>query len=133
MYVPQIGPVSPPSTTARPKRAEGEGFAAALQRANALTPAVGASAVVTAGLLGLSVEDDREERDRRARQRAGKLLAGLSRIQLALLNGRVDAAMMTQLADLAGLANEADDPALKGLVDSITLRVKVELARLSAV
>ncbi len=132
MYVNQVGPVSVPSTT-RAKRGEGGDFASALQRANAPTPTVETSAVVTAGLLGLEVVDEREARNRRARERAGKLLAGLGRIQLALLGGRIDASLLAQLADLADLANEADDPALKGLVDGVALRAKVELARLSAV
>jgi len=80
-------------------------------------------------LLALQETAAAAERDARARARGVALIAALAYLQAGLLRGRVDAALPDRLAALSE-GEAAADPGLAALVADITLRARVELARL---
>ncbi len=91
-------------------------------------PPAAAAGTEGASLLALQEEATPQARDRKARHRCALLLAALTRLQRALLNGTTGEAV----ADLARIASEpadAADAALGGAIAMTTLRVRIELAR----
>jgi hypothetical protein len=83
-----------------------------------------------AGLLALQAEDCDESRDRAARRRGQDLLASLAALQRALLSeAGVPVDQLRQLEQMVADAPLASDPHLREILDAITLRVRVELAR----
>jgi hypothetical protein len=88
------------------------------------TPAIGLE-----GMLSLQGIDEPEERDRRARKRAGAMLASLTGLQRAML-GRDDPS--SALRALSGLTTDgaiADDPGLGAILREVELRCRIEIAR----
>ena len=69
------------------------------------------------------------ERDRRAKRHAQSLLDDLTKLQHALLGGRVDPDLLERIMVHVRNMPEAADPSLKAAVDAIVLRAHVELAR----
>jgi hypothetical protein len=67
--------------------------------------------------------------DRRARFRGQDLLRALAGLQRAMLAGPDHSGSLQQLSALVTDLPEATDPGLRGLVDAIALRARVELAR----
>jgi hypothetical protein len=92
-------------------------------------PAQGAAAPQGVALLALQEAAPAAERDARARRRGQALLKELSALQAGLLAGRVDPARLRALAALSG-GDPAADPALAAILAAISLRARVELARL---
>ena len=87
-------------------------------------------AVMLAGLLAIQAEDCDETRDRQARRRGQDLLAALAALQRALLSeGGVPLDQLRNLERLVADAPPASDPRLREIMDAITLRVRIELAR----
>ncbi|MBR0657567.1 flagellar assembly protein FliX, partial [Plastoroseomonas arctica] len=80
-------------------------------------------------LLALQETGAAAERDARARARGAALIATLAALQTGLLRGSVDSAVTARLAALSE-GEAAADPALAALLADITLRARVELARL---
>jgi hypothetical protein len=83
-----------------------------------------------AGLLALQAEDCDDARDRDARRRGHDMLAELATLQRALLTeGGVPIDQLHKLDELATDAPPVSDPRLRAVMEAITLRVRVELAR----
>jgi Class II flagellar assembly regulator len=126
-----LGAASPADrTSARPEQPAG-GFAVSVPvRARAAEAPAEPPAVLLAGLLALQAEDCDDSRDRNARRRGQDLLAQLAALQRALLSeGGVPVDQLRELERLAADAPPASDPHLREIMDAITLRVRVELAR----
>lgn len=126
-----LGSMPAPPASARAARgaggfrlAQGQGAASDVAASAAATPATALS------LLGLQESGAAAERDARARARGLALLAALSALQAGLLRGVVDAGLPARLAAL-GEGEAAADPALAALLAQVTLRARVELARLA--
>lgn len=95
-------------------------------------PARVAAAAAPGGIAGLHALQDgvsAAERDAAAARRGGALLAGLDTLQRGLLAGRVADSALRRLAALAE-GEAGADPALRETVEALSLRAKVELARL---
>ena len=121
----------PSAAIAAPRRqaAAGAGFAVSGGGAAVGGPAAAAPAAALDSLLQLQEFEDATGRDRKAKRHGQALLQGLAELQRLLLGegGLEDA--LGRLATLVETCPEASDPALAGLVGSITLRARVELAR----
>ena len=101
------------------------GAAAAAAPASGVGPVSGLEA-----LLALQDVGGPLERRRRAVARGGRLLDGLDRIKLALLDGGDPSAALRALRAGAQEGRErGDDPGLDGVLDEIDLRTAVELAK----
>jgi len=70
-----------------------------------------------------------EERDAAAARRGQALLAEITALQSALLAGRVPESSLRRLGALAE-GEAGADPALRAILEGISLRARVELARL---
>lgn len=82
------------------------------------------------GLLALQEAEGAVMADRAARQHADQLMAGLGRLQRALLgDGAGSAAALADLAALSRHAPRAADPRLAMLVRAVSVRAAVEIAR----
>jgi hypothetical protein len=93
------------------------------ERAPAAAPVTGAMP-----LLAVQEAGDATERDRRARRRGEAMLADLSALQLAVLDGQDPGPILGRLEALAA-GEAAADPRLADILDEIRLRAKVEAAR----
>jgi hypothetical protein len=129
-----LGPVSPISGTAARQGRAAAGFGVpTAARAGGTIAAEEAPAVMLAGLLALQAEDSGEELDREARRHGHDLLAELAALQRALLadgaDGGVPVDQLHRLATLAAAVPAAADPHLREVMEAITLRARVELAR----
>jgi hypothetical protein len=93
----------------------------------AMAPA--AVAVAPAGLLALqeavAVRPDPE----RARRRASAALDELRGLQLEMLSGAVDPDRLARLAALADGAGSGAEPALEAVLQEVSLRARLEIAR----
>jgi len=116
---------------ARPGRVAGRGsggFSVAQGPLAAETGGTAAAGAVAFGLLAIQEGGDRASRDQAARRRAESILQELQGLQRDLLHDGVDMNRLERLAALdAGV--EAEDPLLRGAVEAIVLRARVELAR----
>lgn len=117
-----------------PSRAAGEargvgGFRLPQARTAATSPAAAVAEVGLAGMLALQEMPDRDVADREARRRGQDLLVALAEMQRAMLGlGDGDAARLEQLAARVPMAGDAG---LRAVVAAITLRARIEAARLS--
>jgi hypothetical protein len=100
--------------------------------ASVRTPAGAAAPAALAGLLAVQEAEGNAARDRDARRRGAMMLDELARLQRALLGGQIDPDGLRSLAALAAGADGAADPVLAAAVRAISVRARVELARLSA-
>jgi hypothetical protein len=81
-------------------------------------------------LLALQGMDDPAERRQRAVKRGRYALDVLDELKLGLLDGGLDAGMLSKLkAAAVALKDESGDPALDAVLAEIDLRVEVELAK----
>ncbi len=129
-----VGRVGPPAVAGTgARRAAGNGgFAVTTPgTAEGAAPAAAASAASLDGMLLLQQVEDGPTRDRQARKHGRAMLEGLAALQHELLDGDVDPGTLERLAALADHCPEAADPALKATLASVSLRVRVELARRS--
>lgn len=114
---------------AKPRPASGFPLGGAGANA-AATGAAAASALAPVGLSLLAAQEggDRSARDEAARRRAASILDELQGLQTELLGGRPDP---TRLARLAALqtGDGGADPILRGIVDAVALRARIELVR----
>ena len=81
------------------------------------------------GMLALQEAGEDIVRDREARRHGQALLKGLAALQHALLANADPGAALDGLAALAGSCPAAAHPGLAGVMQALTLRVQVELAR----
>jgi hypothetical protein len=80
-------------------------------------------------MLALQGIDEAAERDREARKRATAMIAVLTGLQRAMLTGETACLTPGDMTELAADGRLADDPALAAILRSVTLRLRVELAR----
>jgi hypothetical protein len=114
----------PPSTTGAVRRGGGGRF----QLPGAAPEAQAAPAVPAAGILALQQGWSPAEADAAAERRGRAMLRELAELQLTLLGGAPDPARLSRLALLAE-GEAGADPALREILDEISLRARVELAR----
>jgi hypothetical protein len=97
---------------------------------DAPAPVAAAAAVgAVAGLHALQGEVSAAERDAAAARRGTALLGELDTLQRGLLDGRVADSALRRLAALTE-GEVGADPGLRETVEALTLRARVELARL---
>jgi hypothetical protein len=108
------------------KMPQATGFTVA-QPAAGPEPAMVAS-VVMGGLLALQDEAAPAQRDRAAKRGGEAVLAELSRLQAAMLDGR-DGSMLDSLSETLARLPEAASPHLKSILAAIRIRAGLELAR----
>ncbi len=130
MAILPAGRVGAQAVRAGPARPASTGFSvpgevAALPRGLSEASAVAG----LSGFLSLQEVEQPTERNQRARRAGQSMLDALARLQRGLLDGEVSAQGLSQLADLARDMPVADDPALREVVEAISVRVHVELAR----
>ncbi len=94
-------------------------------------PAAASATASLDGMLLLQQVEDGPVRDRQARRHGRAMLEGLAELQRALLDDDLDAGVLERLAVLVEHCPEASDPALRGTLAAVSLRVQVELARRS--
>ena len=121
-----------PQTSARPAPQGGAAFASALEAGAGRAPesptgVAGASAL--ASMLTLQEFGGGQVREREARRRGQGLLAALAALQRDLLSGGDGSEALQRLADLTATAADPDDRQLGAILNAITLRARVELAR----
>ncbi len=85
------------------------------------------------GMLALQEMQGDSVGDRLARRRGHSILKMLTRLQMAQLGGAADEDTLQTLAELAEGIPPADDPQLAAVLQAVTLRARVELARAAAV
>jgi hypothetical protein len=93
-------------------------------------PTAAAAIQGSLGLIGLQQGLSDAGRDDAAQRRGHAALAELEALQLALLSGRIVSGGLSRLARLAEGESGAD-PALQDILRAISLRARIELARLS--
>jgi Class II flagellar assembly regulator len=98
--------------------------------AEAAIPLADTSPVTLGMMLAAEALDRDATRDRAARRHGQVVLAGLTTLQRVLLEGGDTATSLDRLAGLLAAMPPAVEPRLAALLDTIVLRVRVELARL---
>ena len=125
-----LGPIG--GSVTRPGRS-GAGFSVPTAAGGGKAAATaGASSVDLAGLLALQSENPDEVQEREARRHGHNLLAELAALQRALLADDAEPVPLDQLQRLERLAAAQPataDPKLREVLEAITLRARVELAR----
>jgi hypothetical protein len=96
----------------------------------ATTPSADVVPVSLSVMLAAEELDRDASRDRAARRQGRVVLAGLTELQRALLDGGDPAVSLDRLASLVADMPQAVDPRLAALLDTIVLRARVELARM---
>jgi len=128
------GPIATPARPGKASGAQGrfrvpsEGTTGA---ASETREAAGADAVtIAASLIALQETIAAGDRDREAQGRADAMLDELAALQRAMLGGGISPARLAALAALADQPGLAADQLLGDVVAAVSLRAKVELARL---
>jgi len=80
-------------------------------------------------MLALQEQAADVTQERQARQHGHALLQALAALQTALLAGRAERESLEQLATLTAACPAAADPALAAIIQGLSLRAQVELAR----
>jgi hypothetical protein len=93
-------------------------------------PLSGASSVSLSVMLAAEALDREPPRDQAARRQGHAVLAGLTTLQRALLEGGDQAAALERLTSLVADMPVAAEPRLAALLGAIVLRARVELALL---
>jgi len=124
--LPPIRGFQGPGRLAAPRRTTASGFA--LPESAAQGAAAAEAIAPRLGVLGLQEGWSAAERDAAASRRGAALLRELEALQLGLLAGRLDASRLTRLALLAE-GEAGADPELRTIIQAISLRARIELAR----
>lgn len=128
------GPIATPGRAGRAGATQGRFRLPAEAAAGGVSDAREAGAAegvtIAASLLALQETMLAAERDRDARARADRMLEELGHLQRAMLGGRLSPARLEQLAALADQPGLAADQRLAEIVGAVSLRARVELARL---
>lgn len=128
------GPIASPARSGRAAGAQGrfrvptEGGAGAASETRESAAADGVS--IASSLIALQETIEAGERDREAKGRADAILDELSALQRGMLGGFISPARLASLASLADQPGLAADPRLADLVAAVSLRARIELARL---
>ena len=124
-----IGPTTPAGRAPARAVVRGAGFRLPPERTEAPAAAPAAAEVSLGGMLALQEAESLALRDREARRRGQEILAALTRLQRALLEGGRDLPGLRRLAALAEDIPPAADPGLAQALAEVALRARVELAR----
>ena len=119
----------PAAATPGLRRGGGSVFAVAWLGAGVAGPAATAPTAGLDALLHLQEFEDGTAKDRKAKRHGQSLLQALAELQRRLLGGGPLEEALARLSALVDTCPEAADPALAGLVGSIMLRARIELAR----
>ncbi len=126
-----LGPATP--TGARPARGPGGFNVPTAASGGKTTAAAETSEVSLAGLLALQDENPDEVQEREACRHGHNLLAELAALQRALLADDAEQGLpldqLQRLERLAAANPATADPRLREVLEAITLRARVELAR----
>jgi hypothetical protein len=134
MRIPSVGPAGA-STTKRRARADstsGESFSVSSTQEAAAAPMANGSApsVPIAAVLALQEVADSTSRGSGHLARGSKILDHLDKIRLGLLAGAIPRETLKHLAaELNATRAETADPRLRGVLDEIELRARVEIAK----
>jgi hypothetical protein len=128
----RLGGVSSGSST---KRTDGSGFALPSEpEAGTTKPANAGATHALAGLDALialqAVDSDAPRKRKKAVKRGRDLLDKLDEIRIGLLSGSLSGEAIARILDLLEQAEPSGDPRLDALMEDITLRAEVELAKL---
>lgn len=128
------GPIATPGRTSRAGAAQGRFRLPSEQAAGAASETREAAAAegvtIAASLIALQETMLAAERDREARARAEAMIEELVHLQRAMLGGRLAPERLAELAALADRPGLAADGRLAEIVAAVSLRAKVELARI---
>jgi hypothetical protein len=105
------------------------GFALSFAADRPAGPAATAATMPLDCMLALQEQTEDVTRDRQARQHGHTLLQALAALQHSLLQGAGEIESLQKLAALLANAPAAADPALAAILQGITVRAQVELAR----
>jgi hypothetical protein len=118
------------STPAR--RTAGSGFSVSNDNTAGKAAAAQAAGGINGidALLALQGVEDAVERRRRFAKRGAKALDMLDTLKVQIIEGRIDMASLTRLEGvLNDLAERSGEDRLDGVLDAISLRVAVEIAK----
>jgi hypothetical protein len=118
------------STPAR--RTAGSGFSVSNDNTAGKTAAAQAASGINGidALLTLQGVEDAVERRRRFAKRGAKALDMLDTLKVQIIEGRIDMASLTRLEGVLNeLAERSGEDRLDGVLDAISLRVAVEIAK----
>ena len=118
------------STPAR--RTAGSGFSVSNDNAAGKSAAAQAASGINGidALLALQGVEDAVERRRRFAKRGAKALDMLDTLKVQIIEGRIDMASLTRLEGVLNeLAERSGEDRLDGVLDAISLRVAVEIAK----
>jgi hypothetical protein len=125
--------VGPGATSTRARQA-GSAFSVPEETgstaAEATAPTANVVPVSLSVMFAAEALDQDASRDRAARRKGHAVLAGLTELQRALLDGGDQAASLDRLASLIADMPQAAEPRLAAVLDTIVLRARVELARM---
>jgi hypothetical protein len=126
--LPPIRAYQPPLRNPAARR-QGEGFSLPETDSAAVTAAEPTATPL--GVFGLEQGWTPAERDSAAERRGSAVLRELAALQLDLLAGGIEPARLSRLALLAE-GEAGADPVLRDIIGAISLRARIELARLNA-
>lgn len=115
-----------------PKTTRASGFTVPLQTGPA-AEAASIGLISAQGLLSLQEIEPDGERNRRARRHGLDMMDDLRRLQQGLLGEGVDPELLLRLDRLASTIPPASDQVLRGILEELAVRTRVELARLELV
>jgi hypothetical protein len=128
------GPIAMPARPGRAAGAQGRfrlpGEATAGASSETRETAGAEAVTIAASLIALQETIAAGDRDREAQGRADAMLDELAALQRAMLGGGISPARLAALAALADQPGLAADRRLAEVVGAVSLRAKVELARL---
>jgi hypothetical protein len=124
-----IGTTSPAARGPARPLVRGAGFRLPYEHTEAPAAAAAPAEVTLGGMLALQEAESGAVRDREARRRGQEMLAALTRLQRALLDGNRDLPGLRGLAVLVENMPQAADPGLRQALAEVALRARVELAR----
>lgn len=134
MKITGYGPIATPGRAGRAGGPQGRfrvpSDSAAAAASETREGAAAEGVTIAASLVALQETMLAAERDREARASADRMLEELGHLQRAMLGGRLAPERLEQLAALADRPGLAADPRLAEIVGAVSLRAKVELARL---
>lgn len=91
----------------------------------------GRAAAPPDGLIAIQAEEGRAERRRRGLRRGRQVIDALDALKAALLAGRITPAVEARLAAAVADDMPTGEPGLDELLDAMSLRAEVELAKLA--
>jgi len=127
----RVGGPAPPRQAVIRSRGR-ERFDLLVQDEPAPPPVGDVAAVALGGMLAMQEAEADAVSDREARRDGEEMLRELAGMQRDLLGDGVSSVGLSRVADLAARARPAADKGLRGILDAIALRARIELVRYGA-